>query len=253
MEEQLVVEQAVTHIRANTVKARDGQKCIDGRYQLAVEYGKVAIPGGDFGDIITLLAVNKADNLGLTVDQCVDAVYAIAIQTTGAFGMHTDLDADPVDGHHNQGEKPLVGCGHIAKAADPGLARNYLVDHEQVLQALAYAKEKLAAAHIEIVALPRERAEQGVLVNTGTEYTVNPSNRSQYFIFDVARQAQRVRSVLVPQLNKALERAISADRFINVHEEQAAATLRCLALGKPMIKFNADGPQPTAAYAGRVA
>src|SRR5205814_1274014 len=90
--------------------------------------GMIARPGGDAGYVMALLALNRKKHLGLTPEQCFNAVYKAIAKQHGRFCMHTDHHVDP-DSHTHHG---LIGCGHLAKAATDELSKEYEVKSEDV-------------------------------------------------------------------------------------------------------------------------
>src|SRR5207248_5575049 len=89
------LEAATTFARENVIPAFEGIKCIDGRYELAQESGKIARPGAHFGLVLALLAVNSILDYGLTPADCFDQIYHIVTRDGDVFSMHTDEQADP--------------------------------------------------------------------------------------------------------------------------------------------------------------
>lgn len=249
------LEAATTFARENVIPAFEGVKCIDGRYELAQESGKIARPGAHFGLVLALLAVNRALGYGLTPTDCFDQIYHIVTRDGDVFSMHTDQEADPdylaTGGDEGPGQsRPIIGCRHIAAAADPQFSPFYGVEHGAVVQALTYARQRSAAGdRIDVVKLRGDHAEQGVLIITGIRRTVNPSNgRSMYFVYDKTRDDAYVRK-LVPQLGM---KAVTVDIFTEAIERQTQATLRLVASGRPMFTVNANGFEPIVSYLGDV-
>ena len=63
------------YIQASLTPAKDGRKCVDGRYLPNQSAGMISRPGGDCGYVMALLALNSKKKLGLTPEQCFNAVY----------------------------------------------------------------------------------------------------------------------------------------------------------------------------------
>src|SRR5205807_1329340 len=84
-----------------------------------------------------------------------------------------------------------IGCGHIAKAADPNNAAEYGVNPKDVQWALVYLRLKLEGRdYYKMVELQGKHKEHGVLVVTGKKYTVNhfdPDTGEMFFVYDKAR------------------------------------------------------------------
>ena len=53
------LEHAQQHIENNIVAAKEGRKCVDGRYGPDQGTGFIARPGADFGYVMVLLALNR--------------------------------------------------------------------------------------------------------------------------------------------------------------------------------------------------
>lgn len=131
------LEKTREYVGKNVVKARDGRKCVDGRYLPTQSSGMLARPGGDCGYVMALLAVNKKKNLGMTPEQCFNAVYKVVSRgQSHNFCMHTDSHCDP-DAHTHNG---LIGCGHIAKASSETLCASYDLECQDVRRFVEYAR-----------------------------------------------------------------------------------------------------------------
>jgi hypothetical protein len=249
------LEAATMFAHENVIPAFEGVKCIDGRYELAQESGKIARPGAHFGLVLALLAVNRTLGYGLAPTDCFDQIYHIVTRDGDVFSLHTDQQADPdylpAWGDEGPGHnRPIIGCRHIAAAADRQFSSLYGVDYSAVVHALAYARQRSAAGdRIDVVKLRGDHAEQGVLIVTGTRRTVNPTNgRSMYFVYDKTRDDAYV-GKLVPQLGM---KAVTIAMFKEALDRQTQATLRLVAAGKPMFTVNANGFEPIVSYLGDV-
>lgn len=241
MEEQRIseaLERAAKHIEGNIIPAVPGRKCVDGRYEL--NSGEIARAGGDMGYVEVLLALNSQKGLGLTPEDCFDMVYDYSVRGGGAFYMHTDRHADPLDSAGNpHGERPLIGCGHAGKAADPEFASLYQVDPKEVEEVIRYARDRKAAGDlVEIAPLEGEHKEQGTIIVNSDHYSVNAQARvgeSMYFIYDKARDDRYIEG-LVGWLNRERELDITEEDFRTVSDLQTNATLHVLAQGTPIIQ-----------------
>src|SRR5579862_6142179 len=90
------MQDTINYVRKNTVSAREGRKCVDGRYPPDTARGMLARAGGDCGYVMALMAINQKKKLQLTPEQCFNAVYKVISQKMhGAFCIHTDHHADP--------------------------------------------------------------------------------------------------------------------------------------------------------------
>lgn len=237
-------QQVVDFVKNNRVKAKQGFICVDGRYPAGDKTaGMLARPGGNFRGIMVLLALRK--KLGMTVgrivDRAVDAVEGLGI----TFNMHTDQHADPDD-------LSSIGCGHIARAIDPKTSQMYKVDPEDVKKALIYLRIKLEGRkYYKVIHLEGEHKEQGVLIISGTKYSVNhfdPKTKQMFFVFDKARDDEYLH-----QLYGALRiPKLSYKEFSELSDKQLQATLKNLAHGLPIYKVNVDHEGPQVEFVGKV-
>lgn len=235
---EVTIDDIYNHIATEMVSAVDGRKCVDGRYESGEESGRLARPGGDFGYVMALLEANQKKNLGLTPEQCVDAVYKAVTENNGQFYMHTDEHAEHAGPH-------TIGCGHISKAIINKEDEEFAA---AVAQALQYTRGKMADGKIHMATLTGEHLEQGVLEVTGTKKTVNPIGR--FFVYDKTRDIQFLQELFHHMQIKDLEFKNLADAA----ERQTQATLKQLAPGLPVFKVNTDSEtKPEVTPAGHVA
>lgn len=230
------LEELKEFIKRNKVKAKKGFICVDGRYSDKYA-GYLARPGGNFRGILVLLALRKKLNLtvGKLVDKVVDAVEEMGI----TFNMHTD-------DHHNDTDLSKIGCGHIAKAEDPKTARDYLVNPSDVHKALVYLRIKLEGRkYYQMVELNGEHKEKGVIIVTGTKFTLKHWDKRRnlmYFVFDKARDDEYQKELY----SKFKERfpKLNFEEFIKISNKQLDATLNHLAKGLPIYSVDLDGKDP---------
>lgn len=238
------IQNITEFVKNNRVKAKKGFICVDGRYAAGYSTaGMLARPGGSFRGIMVLLAIRK--KLGLTVgrvvDRAVEAVEGMGI----TFNMHTDNHANPDD-------LTSIGCGHIARAADPKFAPMYKVDPDDVKKALTYLRIKLEGRkYYQMVELKGEHKEQGVLIITGTKYSVNhldTKSKQMFFVFDKARDDEYLHhlygALRIPRL--------SYKEFAKLSDVQLNATLKNLASGLPIFEVNVDREEPKVKFVGLV-
>lgn len=242
------LERTIDYVEKNVVQAHEGRKCVDGRYLPDQAAGMIARPGGDSGYVMALMAVCKKKNLGLTPEQCFNAVYKVIAKGDGHFCMHTDHHADP-DAHTHKG---LIGCGHLVKAATETLCKDYDVDGHDVERFVEYARNLAdIESSIDIVNLDGEHEEKGVLVISSDEYTVNADNpqmHRMYFIYDEKRDSAFMQS-LVTSLDID---GVSFEEMKQESDIQLQATLNNLAKGLPIYKVAFDGELAQVALAGVV-
>ncbi len=151
-------QETINYVGKNTVPAREGRKCVDGRYPPDTARGMLARAGGDCGYVMALMAINRKKKLQLTPEQCFNAVYKVISQKMhGAFCIHTDHHADPEqEGETNSLHQTLIGCGHLSKAATRwSLRQPYDVQGKDVKKIIAYAKNLADISdHVEMINLP---------------------------------------------------------------------------------------------------
>lgn len=231
-------------VKNNRVKAKKGFICVDGRYAAGyATAGMLARPGGNFRGIMVMLALKKKLDLtvGRVVDRAVEAVEGMGL----TFNMHTDTHADPDD-------LTSIGCGHIARAADPKFAPMYKVDPDDVKKALMYLRIKLEGRkYYQMIQLKGEHQEQGVIIISGTKYSVNHYDRKSkqmFFVFDKARDDEYLHhlygALRIPKL--------SYKEFAKLSDVQLQATLKNLASGLPIYQVNADQVEPIVEFLGLV-
>ena len=242
------VAKAQEYVLHNIVEARPGRKCVDGRYLPNQGRGMIARPGGDCGYVMALMAVNKKKKIGLTPEQCFNAVYKVVARGEGKFCMHTDHHCDPDDNTH----VGLIGCGHLAKAATNTLCRDYDVDGDEVKRFVEYARNLAEIdRHIEIVKLKGEHAEEGVLVINSAQFTVHaddPKHNHMYFIYDEKRDHDFMKK-LVSGLKIP---GVTFDDMKKEADIQLQATLQNLAKGLPIYTVAFSGNKPQVSFLATV-
>lgn len=236
------------YVKKNIVPAHEGRKCVDGRYPASTASGMLARAGGDCGYVMALLAINKKKKLGMTPEQCLNAVYKVICQKLhGAFCMHTDHHVDPEQaGLNDKMHQTLIGCGHLAKATKQLLREPYDVNNDDVKRIIAYAKNLAEVSeHVEMVNLDGDHKEQGVLLIEGEKYTVNASDdNKQFFIYDKTRD-----DAFMKKLVDAMDLpGVTFEDMLEESDAQLQATLHNLAKGLPLYKVQFSGKEPTVSY-----
>lgn len=241
------IQETTEYVRKNTVSAREGRKCVDGRYPPDTARGMLARAGGDCGYVMALMAINRKKKLQLAPEQCFNAIYnVISRKMNGAFCIHTDHHADPDhDVTNDKMHQTLIGCGHLSKAASWGIRHPYDVQSSDVKKIIAYARN-LADINddVEVVNLDGEHAERGVLIVDDTDHTVNawdPKLRAMYFIYDKKRD-----DAFMKRLVKEMD--LPGVTFEDMKKEadiQLQATLHNLANGLPIytVSYKKNVPQ----------
>lgn len=241
----------INYVRNNTVLAKEGRKCVDGRYPPDTARGMLARAGGDCGYVMALMAISRKKKLQLTPEQCFNAVYKVISQKMhGAFCIHTDHHADPEDTGANQHmHQTLIGCGHLSKAASQwSIRRPYDLQGSDVKKIIAYAKNLAdISENVEMVNLDGEHAERGVLIIEDTGHTVNamdPKEHTMYFIYDKKRD-----EAFMKRLVKDM--AIPGVTFEDMKMEadiQLQATLHNLAKGLPIYTVSYKKAEPQVSF-----
>ncbi|MEK7572008.1 MAG: hypothetical protein AAB553_07080 [Patescibacteria group bacterium] len=242
------LREATQYVSKSIVPASAGRKCIDGRYLPNQATGMIARPGGDGGYVMALLAVNQRKKLGLTPEQCFNAVYKVVSKSGEGFCLHTDQFADPTNHDHRR----LIGCGHIAKAASKKFAKSYDVSGDDVRRIVAYARNICEISRtVHMVNLAGYHKERGVIIVQSKDYSVladNPKLGQMYFIYDDERDNGFLKNLVKEMHIKGLT-------FEDMKKEsdlQLQATLHNLALGLPIFAVDFDGKQPTVTAMGSV-
>lgn len=246
------IESIRSYAENNRVAAQEGRKCVDGRYSADQGTGMIARPGGDFGYVMALMAVSDEVNLGLRPQECFDKIYSLVTGDGGQFYMHTDHHADPEDNSGHQDHLPLIGCGHIAKASVPDMAKMYGVDPLEIKEVVGYARdEQNAGKNITMVNLSGEHQEKDVLVVRGENQTLNPHNEQEmHFLYDQDRDETFMKG-LVGRLQQTGV-PVTYEQFKAASDRQLNATLQILAGGKAMYQVNLQDMKPTVSFAATI-
>jgi hypothetical protein len=245
------VDGTLAYVQKNTVVAKEGRKCVDGRYPPETASGMLARAGGDCGYVMALMAINKKKKLGLTPEQCLNAVYkVISEKMHGAFCMHTDHHIDPTDETTNEKmHQTLIGCGHLAKAATQRrLRETYDVHSADVKRIIAYARNLAEIDdNVEMINLNGEHKEQGVLLVNSDSHTVNamdPKLKAMYFIYDKTRD-----EAFMKKLVKAMAiPGVTYEDMQNESDIQMHATLHNIAQGLPIYDVTFEDKKPKVSY-----
>lgn len=236
-------EDVVDFIKASIVPAKQGTKCVDGRYLPTQASGMIARPGADGGYVMALEAVNRKKNLGLTPEQCFNAVYKAVKILNGKFYLHTDHHTDPNPQTHHG----LIGCGHLAKAGRRFLSWEYDIRSSDVREMVDYARNLCeVSTNIEMVNLAGQHQEKGVLIVHGDKLAVNADNpklHQMYFIYDVDRDRNFMKQLVeTMQIENLTFKDMSREADL-----QLDATLQNLAVGLPIfeVEFVDEKPKVT--------
>jgi hypothetical protein len=243
------IQQTVEYVKKNTVAAREGRKCVDGRYPPDTARGMLARAGGDCGYVMALMAINRKKKLQLAPEQCFNAVYnVVSRKMHGAFCIHTDHHADPDhDITNDQMHQTLIGCGHLSQAASWKFRRPYDIQSGDVKKIIAYARNLADISdRVEVVNLEGEHAERGVLLVDDLKHTVNawdPKLHAMYFIYDKKRDEAFMKK-LVMAMNLP---GVTFEDMKKEADIQLQATLHNLAKGLPIytVTYKKNEPQVT--------
>lgn len=248
MQNQEELQQTQKYVEQNIVRAQYGRKCVDGRYLPSQATGMIARPGGDCGYVMTLMAVSEKKGLNLSPEECFNAVYNALINLGEKFSMHTDHNVDPDISTRNG----LIGCGHLAKAANEMLCKAYDVSAKNIEALVNYARElSRRDSSLELINLIGQHTEKGILVVDSEEYTVNarqPDLDLMYFVYDELRDNNFMRK-LVEELHLP---DVSFEEIKKESDIQLQATLHNLAKGLPVYKMQVIDSKPTVTYLSTV-
>lgn len=225
-------------VKENLIPGSEGRKCIDGRYDDSQGLGMIARPGGDFGYVMTLLALQNKHNYDtFPIKNAFDMVHKVVTANGGKFYMHSDEHAG--EGH--------IGCGHAAHAASENTDLLYGVHNVQARQALSRAREITQSGGNTMVweNLRGDHKEEGLLIIEDSTKTVRSQglNGGMYFVYDQMRDEEYIKSQLIPPLVQQMglndtARKQFEDEFLNVAKLQMNATLHLLAKDKPQYEVS---------------
>lgn len=241
--EKIDLSTTITYVTASSIPASEGRKCVDGRYLPGQASGMIARPGGDGGYVMALMAVNHIKKLGLTPEQCFNAVYKVVSHNKG-FCIHTDQHVDP----ESMTDYRLIGCGHLAMAATKHFSNAYDLQSKEMQELIIYARSVgEIEKKVHLVTLSGDHQEQGVLLVNSKDYTVltdNPKLQQMYFVYDAWRDNEFLKK-LVKEMH------IPGLTFADMKHESALqlqATLHNLAKGLPQYTVSYKKNEPKVSY-----
>lgn len=213
---------------------RQVMRCIDGRYNIeSARSAAVAQPGGNVGDIMTILAACYNGNPVANRDarDWLLNVYSEYIGGPENFSMHTDDHAKA---------SCAAGCGHFAQACKDPEAYNLTdVDISWIRTMLIWFKERGAIEDV----LHGEHCERGVLVissdthglssqtKAGTNVFVCHKTLSEKNLQALGRFLSRNRGLVNNQIQKSLQKSA---------ELQLKETIKRLAPDLPVFQVEID-------------
>ncbi len=238
-------EQIQEFVEANKVALTEQNKfsrCVDGRYEHNTDYPMIAKPGGDAGDIMTIISALNILNVNVEEQKIVDLV----IQELGGaeyFNFHTDDHADP--------NVPGIGCGHLKQAKLDPIA--YGLEQEQIDFIFAELPSLLSqGSHQEV--LHGDHAEQAVFVVDSEAYGLLPmttenSEVQEVFVYQKTLHMQQLKNFATKLHSMLLEEGHAFEEheilkaLDDAFSKQLTETLGRLAKGLPVfiVKISETG------------
>lgn len=230
-------------ISKNTILAKPGRRCVDGRYPAnSLDAGMIARPGADLGYVEILLAIDEEKKLGFSPEQCFDKIFEVLHSLHEKFYLHTDHHADPEFPPRSPQLSSHIGCGHAEKPTDKDLCKDYHLLSEDEEKLVRYAKKRASedSENIIMVNLPGEHKEEAVLINSGIQKALNSTDgEHMVFLYDKTRDEEFMK-VLVEKLDIP---QISFEEFKQMSNIQLTATLHNLANSLPIFEVDVDDPE----------
>lgn len=237
-EQTTIPPEVLEHVKKmKVIVDNSAVKCVDGGYQENEESGAMAIAGGHLGVSLALL------RLGYKVPDAYKLVYDFARSKKMKYGWHTDKH----EGHNGV----VCGCGHCNTAIAQGEQYGVKSDDARMLFEIIREATANDQEGSKVVVLDREHNEQGILVITGTEYTVKPWDQAadrQYFIYDQTRHQNFLKEFV--EYLQQLGRDTTYENLLEASNAQTNSTLGLLgsSKGKPMYTVNVDSETPEIAF-----
>jgi hypothetical protein len=234
MPKQITREEVKKFVKENLVAADDKRTvCADGRYEREQSRGGRRVFGADFGIAMAIAAALKDDGTYLSPEEIVERLWRAKCRVVGErtkLNYHTDS--------HNRG-LDKIGCGHIAKAANPEYDGLYGSITYQEIQALYTSFSRHPEA--ELTVLEGDHAEKAVLLVHGTSHSVHSRDKKgrMYFVADVDR-TDRFIDEIVPFFCDGLLSPISADKVKQNYHRQMQATAGLIAQGLAQFRVTID-------------
>lgn len=187
-------------VKENLVTANDRRMaCADGRYKPEQSKGAIRVFGADMGILMAIGATLKDMGVSLPASEIVEK-YAKAKQ--GLYDLDV-VDSDFVLDYHcdtHSHEAGDIGCGHIAKAANPANEGLYGSINAQEVRELFDAFTENPKSHLTV--LEGQHEEEGVIFVRGSsdkvDYSVNSSGGKKgkmFFVVDPARTEGYIDSI----------------------------------------------------------
>ncbi len=230
-------------VSKNIVLAKNGRKCISGRYKPDDENsGMIARPGADFGYVIAMLGYNHEQKLGLTVEDCVKRVYEAVMNLDGSFYLHTDHNTDTTLPYS-------IGCRHAFQPTIAENANRYGLDAVDVQHAIELCKTN-QDMNITMIELSGDHKEKGVFIINDIEHTLNSQDdEHMYFVYDKKRDDLFMKQLIETM---GMENVIYED-FQRVSTMQLGVTLQLLAKDLPLFEVDfSDLASPHVRHIGTV-
>lgn len=232
------IEDVNNYVKASIILSQKGTKCFDGRYLPNQGRGMLSRPGADCGYVMALEAVNRKKNLGLTSEQCFNAVFRAVTKLNGIFYFHTDeYDASG-----------YIGCDHLASAARHGYSWEYDIRSKDVREMINYARNLCeVSSEIKMINLTGDHHEKGVLIVRSSRYTVvadNPKRHEMYRVYDVDRDREFMEELIQEMDIKN----VTLKDMLHEANLQLDATLQNFAIGLPVYEVSFEGSKPKVTF-----
>lgn len=263
------------YIHKNKVTARNGRQCVDGRYApKTIDSGMIARPGADAGYLLILLALKNQAKIEPGIEEITEKLLVALENIEEDFYIHTDHHANPSAenysigcGHLTKAANPNLSSAYKVSSND---TQKLIVLLKQLIHELPHSRtvryptESSSMNHsspqqvfdpedsdrradgvfwfknknsIKVTTLEGEHKEEGVLINTGTKFSIKPHDTNRmFFVYDKTRDDEFIHRLFellnLPEIN--------FEDFKQLSDTQLQATLTNLAKGLPMYEFNAD-------------
>ncbi len=258
--ERELLQDVAEFVQHNVVAAQEGKKCVDPRRPVEGDnHGMLATAAADMGDVQAFWALNLLNGWGLTPEECFDRVFAAQQQSGVPFTMHTDEDTGIRGSARQPGEK-AIGCGAIELATNPDVVSGYMnpasgpvAYADGVIRIIDHAAEQFTrGAYMKVEVLQGPHQETLVVENVGTRASIRQTDLigvpRAFFLRDKVREQQES-----PKLGARIGfNAEEQAGFDWLRNAQTAATLENLAYGLPIVRVNADEPELSPVFLGRV-
>lgn len=243
MVNKLTIQEVKKFVKENLTRADNSRvACIDGRFNPEQSEGAIRAPGGDFGIIMAFAGALKDEGTFIVPDEIVER-YSRAKKKE--FGQDVKFDYHCDSHNHEEGK---IGCGHIAKAADPAYDGLYgSLNHSDVKDLFEVFTNH---SDSNLTVLEGQHEEKAVLLVHGHEgdediaYSVHSKDikGNMFFVADIDRAIGFIKKI-TPQFSVGLQKNVDPDDVVINYLKQMQATVGLLApdLDKFKITVGKDG------------